>query len=72
MTPDQQTLINELHRRVARLPRSQKVEVEAGHIVQLINFLRMEERVGAAAEDKLRRLLTKAAEENLETLLTDA
>jgi hypothetical protein len=69
MTPDQSQLVSELHRKVGHLPHCDPAPVTAGEVVRLINLLRMQERAADAAMERLRKVLTKAAEENLETLL---
>lgn len=72
MTPDALQLVRRLHHEVGHLPPTQEVPIAAGQIVRLINFLRMEERRGDVAEQRLNKVLIKAAEENLEMLLTDS
>jgi hypothetical protein len=72
MTPDQNELVSRLHRQVGHLPYGQTVELKAGDVVKLINFLKMEERAACVAETRARRLLTRAADEKLEELLITA
>lgn len=69
MTPDQNELVRRLHHEVGHLPHNRLVPIAAGDVVRLVNFLRMEQRRADAAETRLRTILTRAAEENLETLL---
>jgi hypothetical protein len=71
MTPDQSQLVSELHRKVGHLPHSDPAPVTAGEVVRLINLLRMQERAADAAVDRLQTILKRAAEENLDTLLTE-
>lgn len=68
MTPDQTELVRRLHLQASEARRG-SILVAADDIIRLINFLKMEERRGDVAEATFKRILTRAAEENLEELL---
>lgn len=69
MTPSQLQILRHVHHEVGHLPHRERVSLAAGDVVQLLNALRSEERRADVAETRLRKLLIRAAEENLESLL---
>jgi hypothetical protein len=72
MTPDESDAVQTFHRQWAHLKDSDSVTVKVRYLRQLVNCLKQEERRGDVAEERMNKMLTKAAEENLEMLLTDA
>ena len=69
MEPDQLQFVRRLHHEVGSVPGSKVVWNQARDIVRLINIIHSEDRRADAAESRLKAILTKAAEENLESLL---
>lgn len=69
MAPDQLQLHRRIHHEVGHLPASSDVVLKAGDVIKLLNVVLMEERRADKAEQSLKKVLTKAAEENLEELL---
>lgn len=72
MTSDQSKLVSDLHGKIAGQRNCQRADVTVGEVLQLINLLRQADRAADVAQATLNRVLTRAAEENLESLLEPA
>jgi hypothetical protein len=71
MSPAQLQLVRRLHHEVGHLPRARLEPIAAGDLITLLNIIHAEERRADSAEQRLRKLMLRAAEEKLDELFGD-